>query len=201
MSDVTFSVVRTVFDTATATNNELAAATFVIHNFTTQKNGVWGEKIGHGATGDPLLCPKEALRRLAHLRQHSAPMDSPLARFKMPKRRWKNVTPTMIMAQLNATVKILAGTHLGFTYQDVSARSLHAAGAISIICSGVDTDFINLIGRWRSNKIFQCIHVKAEPIMRNYSKVMISHGNYNLLLHIEVPIYLSLLFSHPSSAC
>ena len=30
LSDVTFSVGRTVFDTATATNNELAAATFVI---------------------------------------------------------------------------------------------------------------------------------------------------------------------------
>ena len=69
LSDVTFSVGRTVFDPATATNNELAAATFLILAFTTQKNGVRGEKIGHGATGDPLLCPKEALRRrVAHLR-------------------------------------------------------------------------------------------------------------------------------------
>ena len=73
MSDVTFSVGRTVFDTTTATNNELAAATFVILIVTTQKNGVQGEKIGHGATLDPLLCPKEALmRQVAHLRQHDA---------------------------------------------------------------------------------------------------------------------------------
>ena len=52
LSDVTFSVGRTLFDsaTATATNNELAAATFVILIFTTQKKGVHGEKIGHGAT-------------------------------------------------------------------------------------------------------------------------------------------------------
>ena len=42
LSDVTFSVVRTVFDTATATDNELAAATFVILIFSTQKNGVRG---------------------------------------------------------------------------------------------------------------------------------------------------------------
>ena len=46
----------------TATDNDLAAATFVILTFTNQKNGMRGEKIGHGATGDPLLCPKEALR-------------------------------------------------------------------------------------------------------------------------------------------
>ena len=70
LSDVTFSVGCTVFDTATATDNELGAATFVIITFSTQKNGVQGKKIGHGATGDLLLCPKEALRpRVTHLRQ------------------------------------------------------------------------------------------------------------------------------------
>ena len=40
LSYVTFSVGRTVFDTATATDNELAATTFVILIFTPQKNGV-----------------------------------------------------------------------------------------------------------------------------------------------------------------
>ena len=42
LSDVTFSVGCTVFDTATttATNNELAAATFVILIFTKHKKGV-----------------------------------------------------------------------------------------------------------------------------------------------------------------
>ena len=66
LSDVTFRVGCTVFDTATATDNELAATTFVILTFSTHKNGVRGEKIGHGATGDLLLCPKEALRRRVH---------------------------------------------------------------------------------------------------------------------------------------
>ena len=44
LSDVTFSVGRTVFDTTTATENELAANTFVILTFSTQKNGVRGGK-------------------------------------------------------------------------------------------------------------------------------------------------------------
>ena len=76
LSDVTFSVGRTVFDTETATANNLASATFVILTFTTQKNGVRGDKIGHGATGDPLLCPKEALRRrVMHLRHSGYDRD------------------------------------------------------------------------------------------------------------------------------
>ena len=148
LSYVTFSVGCMVFDTATTTDNELTTATFVRLVFTKQKNGVRGEKIGHGATGDPLLFSKEALRRQgAHLRQLGAPADTPLARFKTPMGRWTNVIPTMITSHLKATVKLLAGTHLGFTYEYVSARSLQAAGAMALLNSGVDTDIISLIGR------------------------------------------------------
>ena len=148
LSDVTFSVGRTVFNTSTATDNDLTAATFVILTFTTQKNGVQGDKIGHGDTGDPLLCPKEALRRrVMHLRQHDAPADTPLARFKSPRGHLLNVTPPKITAHLKTTVKLFAGTPLGFMHHDVSARSLRAAGAMALLCSGVDKDIISLIGR------------------------------------------------------
>ena len=100
-----------------------------------------------------------------------------------------NVTPTKITAHLKATVKLFAGTHLGFTHHDVSARSLRAAGAMALLCSGVDNDIISLIGRCRRDKILRYLHVQAHPIMRNLSKLMIIHGNYNLLPHNEVPIY------------
>ena len=89
----------------------------------------------------------------------------------------------MTTAHLKATVKLLTGTHLGFTYKDVSARSLRAAGAMALLCSGVDNDIISFIRRWKSDEMLRYLHVKAEPIMRNFSKLMISHGNYNLLLH------------------
>ena len=190
LSYATFSVGRTVINTATATDNDLAAAVFVVLVFTTQKNGVRGEKIGHGATGDPLFFPKEALQhRVAHLRQYDAPDDTPLTRFKTPRGRWTSVIPTMLTAHLKVMVKILAGTHLSFTHKDVSARSLWEAGTMALICSGMDTDIISLIGRWRSGKMLRYLHVQAEPIMRNYSKLMIRHGNYNLLPHNAVPIY------------
>ena len=95
----------------------------------------------------------------------------------------------MITAHLKATVKIFVGTHLGFTHPDVSARSLRASGAMSLLCSGVNNDIVSLTGRWRSDKMLRYLHVQAEPIMRNFSKLMISHGNYNLLPHNEVLIY------------
>ena len=189
LCDVTFSVGRTVFDSATASEMELAAATFVILLFTDQKNGVRGEKIGQGATGDPLLCPKQALRRrVLHLRNNGAPADSPLSRFKTPAGRWKNVTPTMISATLKAAVKF-CGPNLGYTKDDVSARSLRAAGAMALLCAGVDSDIIRLIGRWRSDEMLRYLTVQAEPIMRGFSKLMLSHGNYSLLPHREVPLY------------
>ena len=45
---VTFSVGRTVFDTATTTDNELSPATFVILIFSTQKKGVREKKSAMG---------------------------------------------------------------------------------------------------------------------------------------------------------
>ena len=50
LSDVTVSVGHRVLDTATstATNNELAAAVFLILVFAPQKNDVRDGKIGHG---------------------------------------------------------------------------------------------------------------------------------------------------------
>ena len=95
----------------------------------------------------------------------------------------------MITSHLKTTVKLFAGTPLGFTHHEVSARDLRAAGAMALLCSGVDKDIISLIGRWRSNEMMRYLHVKSETIMRNFSKLMISHGNYNLLPHTDVPLY------------
>ena len=148
------------------------------------------DKIGNRASGDPLLCLKETLqRRVAYLRQHGALNDTPVARFKTPMGCCTNVRPTMITAHLKATVKFLAGTHMGFTHKDVSAWSLTAAGAMALLYSGVDTHIISLIGHWRSNGIMRYLHVQDETIMRNYSKLMIKHGNYKLLPHNAVPVY------------
>ena len=84
LSDVTFSVGRTVFDTSTATDNELAAGTFVILKLSTQKNGVRGGNWPWGHRR-PTIIPKGGLAMVRDIpRQQDAPADTPLARFKSP---------------------------------------------------------------------------------------------------------------------
>ena len=124
-----------------------------------------------------------------HLRQHNSPADTPLAHFKSPRGHWLNVTPPKITAHFKATVNLFTGTPLGFTHHDVYAKSLRATGAMALLYSYVDHDIISLIGRWKSDKLMRYLHVQAEPIMRNFSKLKIGHGNCNLLPHTDVPLY------------
>ena len=75
--------------------------------FTTQKNDVKGEVVGQGPSGDPLLCPQDALaRRIIHLRKHNVDKTRPIASFMTPKGSCKNVTPTMITKVLKGAVSL-----------------------------------------------------------------------------------------------
>ena len=71
----------------TAPESELRLARFASLTFTTQKNGVRGEVIGLACSGDPYLCPVQAIiRRVLYLRMHSAPPTTPLAAlFQHPR--------------------------------------------------------------------------------------------------------------------
>ena len=85
-----------------------------------------------------------------------------------PKGSWKHVTPTMITKVLKGAVS-LSGDNLGFLPKDVSARSLRAAGAMALLCSGIDTDIIRLIGRWRSDEMLHYLNLQVKPLMRGFS--------------------------------
>ena len=140
-----------------------------------------------GPSGDPLLCPRDALASLIiHLRKHNADKTRPIASFMTPNGSWKHVTPTMITKVLKCAVS-LSGDNLEFILKDVSARSLRAAGAMALLCSGIDTDIIWLIIRWRSDEMLRYIHLQAEPLMRGFSKRMVTNGNYRMLPGQYVP--------------
>ena len=110
--------------------------------FMTQKNGEKGEVVGQGPSGDPLLCPRDALaRRIIHLRKHNADKTQQIASFMTPKGSWKHVTPNMITKVLKGAVS-LSGENLGFLPKDVSAQSLLVAGAMALLCSGIEMDII-----------------------------------------------------------
>ncbi len=167
-----------------APKSELRLARFALLTFTTQKNGVRGEVIGLACSGDPYLCPVQAIiRRVLYLRVHSAPPTTPLARvYNTPDK----VTASYLTARIREAVTA-RGPDLGFLPANVLACFLRAAGATALLLARVDPDVIRLICRWRSDEMLRYLHVQAYPLMRDYSQRMLSAGTYTLIPNHLVP--------------
>jgi hypothetical protein len=187
LRDAKFFLGNLPLNPATAPPDHLLNASFITLEFTTQKNGVRGEVIGLGRSGDPHFCPvAAAARRVLHLRTAGAPPTQPLASFVHPTTlRLTRITPSELTALLRLSTNIL-GPQFGFLPKDISARSLRAAGATALLCANVDSDRIRLLGRWRSDEMLRYLHVQAEPIMRHFSSQMLAGGNFTLLPNQEV---------------
>ena len=171
----------------TASEAELRSATFASLTFDKQKNSVRGEVIGQATSGDPNLCPVRALaRRILHLRHHNAPADTPLA-SAYTDAGLSYVKPPHITEALRLAVEFLGPT-LGFLPSDVSARCLRAAGANALLCGGVDTDVIRLLGRWRSDEMLRYLHTQANPLLRTFAQQMLAGGSFTLIPNQLVPV-------------
>jgi len=173
-------------DHSTATIAELQAATACSYTFTTQKNGIRGEVITHGRSGHPLCCPVTAtIRRILYHQQHNTAQDKPLASYYRNNRlvtiKAKDVTDQLRSA---ATTNVQA---TGLAPNEMSARSLRAGGAMALLCSDVDHNLIQLLGRWHSDAMMRCLHLQAQPIMKKFAKSMFNNGNYNFLPSETVP--------------
>jgi hypothetical protein len=175
----------------TSTDAELLTATFASLTFTTQKNGVRGEVIGLGLSGDAYLCCVRACaRRVIHLRTHNASATTPLATAYSNGNTHK-IQPKHITKALKDCVTFL-GADLGFLATDVTARCLRAAGANALLLAKVDTDIIRLIGRWRSDEMLRYLHVQAAPLMSDYARRMLQAGHYTLIPNQFVPMQVPL---------
>jgi len=185
LEDVQLFIGQTRIDLATASDDLIRQATFASLTFTWQKNGVRGEVIGLGLSGDPYLCPVQAIiRRVLYLRSKNFARDVPLARVQGRAK----VTSKQITETLRDTVEFF-GTALGFNKEDISARSLRAAGANALLFAKVDTDIIRLIGRWKSDEMLRYLHVQAAPLMADYSRRMVDAGTYTLIPGQSVPMH------------
>ncbi|KAL7525180.1 LOW QUALITY PROTEIN: hypothetical protein ACHAWF_001245, partial [Thalassiosira exigua] len=149
----------------TAPECQLLQARFSFLTFTEQKNGVRGEVIGLGCSGNPYLCPVKVLVVASSTCENAIP-HTPLARvFNCPT----SVTPSQITSLLHQTVCDL-GTDLGFLPSDVSARCLRAAGVTALLNGKVDPDVICLVGHWCYEEMLRYFHVRAAPLMSDYAQ-------------------------------
>ena len=172
----------------TATPAEILSSTFASLTFDKQKNAVRGEVVGHAPSGAPDLCPVQAIgRRILHLREHNAPPSTPLSHAYTAE-GIKQIKPADITSAIRLAVTYL-GPSLGFLPSDVSARCLRAAGANALLCGGVDTDVIRLLGRWRSDEMLRYLHTQAGPVLRDFSKKMLAGGSFTLIPNQQVPTF------------
>ena len=187
LQDIQLFVGDRCLNLTTASDAQILAACFGALTFTDQKNGVRGEVVGLACSGDPYLCPVHAIgRRIIHLRRHGAPPNTPLARVYVTPTLISSVTPSLITTALRQAVTFL-GPELGFNPKDVSARCLRAAGANALLLAKIDTNVIQLIGRWRSDEMLRYLHVQARPLMKDFSRKMLAAGQYTLIPNQLVP--------------
>jgi len=165
--------------------HDLHAANFVCLEFTTQKNGVQGELVGLGRSGDPEFCPvATVIDRIIHLRQHHAPPTTPLYSFFT--RRWEAVTTSHLTKTLRQAAATL-GPAAGINPSDISVRSLRASGATALFCAQVDTDRIRLLGRWRSDEMLRYLHIQAYPVVADLAPLMLHRGNFHIIPNQHLP--------------
>jgi hypothetical protein len=79
----------------------------------------------------------------------------------------------------------LIGPEVGLIVADVSARSLRAGGAMTLICAQVDENIIRLLGRWQSDAMLHYLNIQARPVMRNFAAQMLQHGMYDLVQNVQ----------------
>jgi hypothetical protein len=177
---------RDLYNTPSITQCDTATAASL--TFTTQKNGVKGEVITHGMTGDPLFCPVCALvRRItAHSLAHT-PVTMPICtyppqhiqtRSQSTKRRF--VTSRALTELLRMGVRLARNQNpnLPITESEIDARSLRASGATAMLCAGVDHTKIMLFGRWRSDAMIQYLHIQFDPVVRKFARKMLDEGDF-----------------------
>ena len=147
LKDTSLSCGATNLDTLQNPAAAIKTATYGKVEFTTQNNAVQGEMVIHGTSGDTLLCLKIALvRGVLYFREQGDAPSQNLATFNRGV-IWVNTTPVDISRVLKYAVRFL-GPSLGFTPKEISLKSLRKAGARAILCSGVKTNIIKLMGRW-----------------------------------------------------
>ena len=181
IQDIVFNIDGMHYPALTAPLNDsrsLARIRVASLTFDDQKNAVRGETISHLPTGDPFFCPALALGRIVMRFRQAGLTDGSLPIHRVPQGPTKHVTPAHITNLLrHAAVELEDQT--GIAPSLLSSRSLRPGGATALLVAGIDTDHIQLLGRWKSDAMFRYLRIQAAMHSHRYSKRMLEHGGYS----------------------
>ena len=94
----------------------------------------------------------------------------------------------MISKTLKTAIKLFF-QELHSKAKDVSGPPIRATGTMVLICTGMNRNIINIFGLCQRDEMLRYLHVQAEPVMRNFSSLVLSHGKYSFLPHHEAPCF------------
>jgi hypothetical protein len=184
--DVQLWMGQIALDSNTAPDQHLLSATHVTLEFTDQKNCVKGENIAAGHAGSDRACAVRAVaRRIIHLRDATAPQNYPLCAYYTGG-AWYTVTNNQVTQAIRLAT-VVVGPQVGFLPSDVSARSLRSSGAMAMLCAGIDSLIIKMLGRWRSDEMLRYLHLQATPVSASIANRMRQNGDFTFLPNQQLP--------------
>jgi thiamine monophosphate synthase len=150
--------------------------------FTTQKNGVKGETMQHGMTGDPHVCPVRALvRRIIYLRRLDCPLDTPLCHYlddDNSTQRFVSSAALTKLLRLGIAIVKFRNPSLAIEQHEVDARSLRAGGATALLCARAHPVDTQLFGRWKSDTMIRYLHITYNPVVKDFARKMFAEGDF-----------------------
>ena len=159
----------------------LHTADFLTFTFDTQKNGIKGERIGHGCSTSATLCPILAVaHRVAHLILYKAKSHQPLCSYYHTA---SSSYCYLASQDITQVLRASALHHPRFCVYPASVKccSLHTSGSMALFSHRVDALLIKLFGCWHSDAMLCYLHIQSCHIMSGVSKVMLADDNPQLL--------------------
>lgn len=179
LADISFQTPECTFAALDPSLNDLDVSRIrrATLTFSDQKNAVKGEQICHLVTSHPRLCPVKALSRIcAHLRSHGAPPGTPIYTC-YTSAGIAVISPRHIKRALRRSAQSLLPT-TGIDPRLLTSRSLRPGGATALLCSGVDSNIIQLVGRWKSDAMLRYLRVAALAHNTNLAEGMLRAGAF-----------------------
>jgi hypothetical protein len=143
-----------------------------------------GQTIHHHATGFTNCSIKAVAHCIHHILSNKGNTSNMLCDVWTNAGRYQ-VTPTDMIVQIRAAVKVLHLEEGGIQVSLVGVHSLQAGGAMALKLTGADDTTIMKMGRWTSLTFLQYIHEQIAHLSADLSTQMSTQIEFTNIAAIE----------------